>query len=162
MVLQRAARDLDVVERNRVVGELLVSFVPFAGDDDDVARLGKFDRARDRLRAIGNLFVAIGTKTFLGIGNDRVGIFLPWIIGSDDAEVGVFVGHARHERPLLFVAVAAAAKNNDQFSWRKFARGFENIQQRVGRMRVIDEDLELALGGNCFQSTRDLRRSPET
>src|SRR5437764_11261554 len=83
MVLQRAASDLDVIERNRVVGELLVSFVSFAGDDDDVARLGKFDRARDRLRAIGNLFVAIGTKTFRGIGDDRIGIFLPWIIGSD-------------------------------------------------------------------------------
>src|SRR2546421_167536 len=104
MVLQGAPGDLDVVERDRVVGEFLVGLVAFAGDEDDVARLRQLDCARDRLRAIGDFFVAIGAKTFLGIGDDRVGIFFPRIIGGDDAVIGVLVGDARHQWALLFIA----------------------------------------------------------
>src|SRR5256714_8692173 len=40
MVLQCPARDLNVVERDRVIGEFLVGLVALAGDQDDVARLG--------------------------------------------------------------------------------------------------------------------------
>ena len=48
-IFQRAARDLNVVERNGVIGEFLVGLVAFAGDEDDVARLRERDGARDRL-----------------------------------------------------------------------------------------------------------------
>ena len=39
MIFERAARDLDVIERDGVIGEFLIVFVPFAGDQNDVARL---------------------------------------------------------------------------------------------------------------------------
>ena len=62
--------------------------------------------------AIGDLFVALGAKAFLDFVDDRVGIFLPRIVGSDDAEVGVLIGSVRHERPLGAVAIAAAAEDD--------------------------------------------------
>ncbi len=70
-VLQRPPRDLDVVERNRVIGKFLVGLVAFAGDEDDVARLRERDGAGDRFRAIGDLLVTLGAKTFLDLGDDR-------------------------------------------------------------------------------------------
>ena len=57
MIFQRATRDLDVVERHRVIGEFLVGFVAFAGDQNDVARLRQLDGAGDRFGAIGNFLV---------------------------------------------------------------------------------------------------------
>ena len=74
-----------------VIGEFLVGLVALAGDQDDVARLRQRDRARDRLRAVGDLFVAIGAKSLFHFGDDRVGIFLPRIVGGDDAVIGILI-----------------------------------------------------------------------
>ncbi len=55
------------------------------------------------------------------------------------------------------VAIAAAAEDDDQFPRRKFAQRFEDIEQRVRRVRVIDEDLELALRRHRFEPPGNLR-----
>src|SRR6266568_3672897 len=38
MIFNRASRDLDIIERDRVVPELLISFVPLTGNQHNVAR----------------------------------------------------------------------------------------------------------------------------
>ena len=68
MIFHRAARDLDVVERHGVIGELLIIFVAFAGDQNDVARLRQLDGAANRFCAIGNFLVAIRAKAFFDLG----------------------------------------------------------------------------------------------
>jgi hypothetical protein len=72
-IFESAPRDLHVVERDRVVRELLVGLVAFPGDHDDVARLGERDCPRDRFGAIGDLLVALGTEAFLDFVDDRFG-----------------------------------------------------------------------------------------
>ena len=72
-----------------------------AGDENDVARLGQGDCAGDRFCAVGNFFVISGLNPFFTSAMIAPGIFLPRIIGSDDAVVGVLVGHASHQRPFL-------------------------------------------------------------
>ena len=80
MVFDRAARDLNIIERHGVVREFLISLVPLARDQDDVARLGDFHRASDRLGAVRNFFIMIGTKAFFYLGNNSVWILLARII----------------------------------------------------------------------------------
>ena len=71
MIFDRAARDLDVIEWDRVICELLIIFVPFARDQHNVARTGERNGAVDRLGAIDNFFVMIRAKTFFGFRDDR-------------------------------------------------------------------------------------------
>ena len=54
MIFNRAARDLEVIERNGVICELLVVFVPFACDQHNVAWTGKRNGPIDCLGAIDN------------------------------------------------------------------------------------------------------------
>ena len=72
MIFDRAARDLDVIERNRVIGELLIVFVPLASDQHNVPRTGKRNGTVNRFRAIDNFFVPIGAKAFFDLINDRI------------------------------------------------------------------------------------------
>ena len=67
-----------------------------------------------------------------------------------------------HERTLLPIAIAAATEDDNQFTRLQFAQRFQNIEQRVIRVRVIDEDLELTFRRNSFESTGNLRRFVET
>ena len=93
-----------------MIGKFLVGLVAFAGDENDVARLGEGDGAGDRLRAVGNRFEIVGAKSLLYVRDDGERIFLARIIGGDDAVVGVLIDDASHQRTLLFVAIAAAPK----------------------------------------------------
>jgi hypothetical protein len=64
MIFDRAARDLYVIERDGVICELLIIFVPFACNQHNVARASERNGAIDRLGAIDNLFIIIRVKTF--------------------------------------------------------------------------------------------------
>ena len=55
-------------------------------------------------------------------------------------------------RPALVVRAVRSA----------LAQGFEDIEQRVVRVRIIDENLELTLCRNGLKSTGNLRRSGQT
>ena len=133
--------------------------MPLAGDQDNVAWLGQLYCARDRFRAIGNLLVMIRLKPHFNFGDDRVRIFFPWIIRSDDAEIGILIHNPTHKRPFLPVAIAAASEDDDEAPRRKFAERFDDIEQRVVRVRVVDKNLKLPFRRNSFESSRNLRRS---
>ena len=80
LVFDRTSRDLNIIKRDRVVGELLVSFVTFSGDENDIARLGETDRAIDRFGAIDNFLVTVGTKSFFNLCDNFFRIFLARIV----------------------------------------------------------------------------------
>src|SRR5262249_52526922 len=142
--------------RDRVVGELLISLVAFAGDENDVARFGERDGAGYGLRAVGNGFEIGRAKTLFYLRDDRERIFFPRIIRGHDAVVGGLVRDSPHQRSLLFVAIAAGAKDDKQAARTQLAQSLENIEERVGSMSVIDEDLELTFCRHRFQSTWNL------
>src|SRR5947209_717982 len=120
MIFDRPARDLNIIERNRAIGELLVSFVSFACDQDNVARPGQLDRAGDRGRSIDNFLVLLQSKTFLDFGNNGGWIFFARIIGSDDGVIGISLHDLGHERALLPIAIAAATEDDEQATGIKF------------------------------------------
>src|SRR4051812_6180416 len=57
LVFERAASDRHVVEVDRAVGEFLIGFVAFPGDEDDVPHLREIDRTLNGGRAILDHFV---------------------------------------------------------------------------------------------------------
>ena len=57
MVLQCAPGHLDIVKRHGAIREFLISFVAFAGDQNDVARLRERDSAGDCLSTVNDFFV---------------------------------------------------------------------------------------------------------
>lgn len=96
MIFDRAARDLDVIKWDRVIGEFLIIFVSFTCDQHNVAWASERNGAIDCLRAIDNFFVMIRAKPFFGLGDDRARVFLARIIGSDDGVISEPVRHLRH------------------------------------------------------------------
>ena len=105
MILDRASRHLNVVERDGVIGELLIIFVSFARDQYDVARLSQFNRALDRFGAIDHFFVVSRAKSFFDLSDDCVRIFFARIVGRDDGVVGILIDHFGHQ------AVASAGRD---------------------------------------------------
>src|SRR5437016_11498903 len=110
MVFNRASRDLDIVERDRVIAELLIIFVSLARNQYNVSRSGERNSAVDRLGAINHFFVPIRAKTFFDFGDDRVWIFLARIIRGDDGIVSKAICHLSHQRALLPVAITARSE----------------------------------------------------
>ena len=77
-----------------VIGKFLVGLVPLPAIRTMSRGWASAIARAIASRAIGDFFVVIGAKTFLDFGDDRVRIFLPRIVGSDDAEVGILIDDA--------------------------------------------------------------------
>ena len=141
-----------------MIGELLVGLVALSGDEDDVARLGECDRARDRLGTVRHRFEIAGAKTFFDVGDDGERIFFARIVGSDDAVVGVLVGDPAHQRAFLFVTIAARAEDDDEAVRSELAQGLQHAEEGIVGVRVIDENLELAFRRDGLETAGHLRR----
>jgi len=127
-----------VVEGNRPVGKGLARLVALAGDEDDVALLRTLERGRDRGGAVGlALRRPVGPRQHLG--DDRLRIFAPRVVGRDDDDVRELGRDRSHPRPLLPVAVAAAAEHADDAARRERPRLGEDVRERRRRMGVVDE-----------------------
>src|SRR5437762_12750230 len=100
MVFDRASRDLDIVERDSVIGELLIIFVSLARNQYDVARSGERNGAINGLGAIDNIFIAIRAKSFFDLRDDGAWVFLARLIRCDDGVVSEAICHLRHQRTL--------------------------------------------------------------
>src|SRR5256886_4490119 len=62
MVFDRAPRDLNIIERDGVIGELLITLVPFACDQHNVARLRQRNGAANRRHSIDNFLDRKSTR----------------------------------------------------------------------------------------------------
>src|SRR5215469_15719463 len=157
MVFDRASRDLYIVEWDSVVCELLIIFVSLTGDQHDIARLCECDGATNRLCSIDNFLITIRMEAFFNLRDNHSRVLFAWIIGSDNRVIGVPIRHLAHQRTLLPVAVAAAAKNDDEPMGFKLAESLKNISQCVRCVRVVDENPKLPLCWNPFEPSRHLR-----
>src|SRR6267143_2202836 len=101
MVFNRASRDLDIVEWNRVIPELLIVLVSLPRNQYNVSRPRERNGAVDRFGAINHFFIPVRAKSFFDLGDDRVWIFLARIIRRDDGIVSQAIGHLSHQGTLL-------------------------------------------------------------
>src|SRR4029077_14967343 len=98
-----------------------------------------------------------GAKSFSYVRDNGEGIFLPRIIGGDDAVVSVLIGDASHQRAFLLVAIAACAEDENEAARSEFTQRFEDVEKGVVGVSVIDKDLELAFRRDGLEPPGNLR-----
>lgn len=63
-----------------MVGKLLIRFMAFTGDENDVTRAGEGDGFEDGFLAIDDDIVAALGEAGFDFGDDFAGVFLAWVI----------------------------------------------------------------------------------
>src|SRR5258707_3573455 len=162
MIFYRTSRDLNIVERDGVIRELLVIFVPLARDQNNVVRPCQFNGAINGPSPIDNFFIMSRSESLFDLGDDRVRILFARIIRGNDGVISMAIHYFGHQRTFLPVAIATTTENRNQPMRLKLAQGLEHIPQGVGGMRVVYENLKLSLRWNQFQASRYLRRLAKT
>ncbi len=141
-----------------MIAEFLVFLVAFPRDQNNISGLSHGDGPRDGFFPVDDLLVVLMFESGFDIANDRFRIFLPRIVRGDERIVSVLVRHRSHQRALCFVPVSTASKDQDQPVWIQIAAGFDDIQQRVVGMGIVDKHLKFPLGRHRLEATRDLGR----
>src|SRR5207249_2683869 len=108
-----------------------------------------------------NFLITTQPKAFFDLLDDCVRVFFARIVGSNDRVISMSIHHFAHQRTLLSVAIPATAKNDNQTMRLEFSQRFENVPERIRRMRVIHENLKLSLCWNQLQASGHLRRFAE-
>ena len=98
----------------------------------------ELDRARDRGRAV-RLDLDVADRAGDDRVDDRLRILAARIVVRDDHDVGELGGDAPHLRPLLAVAVAAAAEDAEHAPGRELARRAQQRLERDRLVRVVDD-----------------------
>ena len=80
MVFQRPQGYLDVIEGNRVIPELLMLLVTFAGDQYNIPRARQSDRSIDGFAPVDDRLKISSFETRHYIMDDRLGVFLAWVV----------------------------------------------------------------------------------
>ena len=109
---------------NGAVFQNLIIFVPFAGEQYDVARTSGRDRAMDRLAAVEFNFVFdVGAaQADQRVVDDIDRILTTRIVAGEYDVVAQFSGGLPHERALAAIAIAAAAEERDDAAAGERAR----------------------------------------
>ena len=131
-----------VVEVVFYVADDLIGFVPFARDEQDVARPGEHCGGADGLGTVDDAQEpGAGVEAGGHLVEDRPGRLVARVVRGEDGRIGVFHRDLRHLGPFGAVAVAAAAADDDQLLRRgaDLLDGLDDVFQCVGRMRIVDD-----------------------
>ena len=132
------AGDLGIVERMHFAADDLPGFVPFAGNDQQVARRELGNRRADRLAPVADLDRA--RRCIEDRATDSRRTLASRIVVGDIDAVGQAGRHLSHQGPLAGVAVATATEQRDQPAGSMRAQGLEHRRQSIRGMGVIDDD----------------------
>src|ERR1051325_1037029 len=104
---------------------------------------------------IGDLFVGLAglLNSLFCVAKNLVWIFGARIVGSQDYHIAQRSGRFTHRRALAAITISATAKQRDDSPLSYFTRRSENIQQRIIRVRVIDDDCEIAIVRHTLKSS---------
>ena len=114
--------------------------VPFSRYQHDVSFARGLDCPRDRRSPIRLDLQAARTSKHLLDDGERV--LASRVVGSDDRDVCELCGDSPHHRPLVAVAVAAAAEHADDTPGSEVSCFLEDALQRRRLVRVVDDHRE--------------------
>src|SRR5437867_11366906 len=144
--MEDLARDLAVVEGQHLGANDLVRFVSLACDHDGVAGASPVERCADGGSPLDLAAITAVTPAAPDAHHDLVedGLraFRARIVRRDPDAIGEARSNLTHDRPLAAVAIAAAAEDDAEATSRQLARGCQHALERVGGMRVVDDDQE--------------------
>ncbi len=138
----------------RVGGDDLVILVALAGDDDDVARHRLGHRRADGDPPVGIDEERVGHRRQDHV-DDRLWVLGARVVRGDHRQVGQLGHGSAHDRPLGRIAVTAAAEHADQPAAGERAQRAEDVAQRIGRVGVVDQDVEAGAVDHPLDPTRD-------
>jgi hypothetical protein len=115
--------------------------VALAGDEHDVAGLGLLHGPLDR-RAPVELDLDVAPAPLEDLGDDRARILAAGVVRRDDHDVRELGCDPAHQRPLLPVAIAARAEDDEHAAVCQVARRPQDVRERLRLVRVVDEHAE--------------------
>jgi hypothetical protein len=150
-------RLLAVVEVDLGLAEDLVVLVPLAGDEHHVAGAGETHRHADGRSPVGldeDLGAGLAHAGDDGV-DDGARLLGARVVRGDHRHVGVAGDDGAHPGPLGRIAIAAAAEDDDEPARRERAQRGDDPLQRVGRVGVVDDDVEAAAVGHPLDAAGD-------
>ena len=156
---------LMVGKRQHPVADDLAGFMTLAGDQQHVTGFELGDAGADRLARGRRSRVAPGAAARMA-ARMAAASSLRGLSSVTMTRSAFACGDAPHDRPLARVAVAAGAEHHDKPAARIRPQRFERLFQRIGLVRVIDEnrravavadEFEPALGALRFSSAANTR-----
>ena len=140
--------DLAVVEMMLDGPHDLIVLMALARDEHDITRTGCLDGIAYGLGAIGHDDVAVLVSLHADeyLLDDGIGVFRARVVACHDGDVGG-EGRGSHLGTLAMIAIATTAEDADDATLRDGTYGIDGLLDRVGRMRVVDEDTEIGTRG---------------
>ncbi len=126
-----------VVEVYGGVADYLFCLMAFAGHKHYVAGFGGGYGFGNGGGAVGlhhHAGAAVAAYARCHVGDDVVGVLVPWIVGCEHSHVGFLAYRARHERALAGVAVAAGAEHAPYggVAGSDVGNGIQHVSKGVG------------------------------
>ncbi len=111
----------------------------------------------DGVAVDGDVVGGAGRYAGLDLADDLARVLVPRVVAGDDDVIGDVGRRQAHLRALAGIAVAAAAEHHDEPSAAadQPANGAQRLAERVGLVRVIDEDHEAAVVRHGLESPAD-------
>lgn len=136
--------DLAVVEVMLDGPHDLIVLMALARDEHDITRIGCLDGIAYGLGAIGHDDVAVLVSLHADeyLLDDGIGVFRARVVACHDGDVGG-EGRGSHLGTLAMIAIATTTEDADDATLRDGTYGIDGLLDRVGRMRVVDEDTEI-------------------
>src|SRR5579863_9486750 len=139
--LECATRDIDVVERVLDARDFLIRLVALARDQHYIARPRLTQGLRNCLRAIALHDGRLRPRESVeNLRDDSIAVFVARIVVGDDDAIGQTFGDAAHLRAFARVALTAATEHANQFPGAVCTQTGQRLFERVGRMRIVDDD----------------------
>ena len=115
-----------------------------ARDEHDITRISCLDGIAYGLGAIGHNDVAVLVSLHADeyLLDDGIGVFRARVVACHDGDVGG-EGRGSHLGTLAMIAIATTTEDADDATLRDGTYGIDGLLDRVGRMRVVDEDTEI-------------------
>ena len=132
---------------------ILIVFMSFTGNQNDVVRSGLFNRITDGNSAI-NLDAFRIRYGRQNIVDDFLRIFQAWIVAGYDDFIRTLYGCCAHQGAFATISVTAAAKYAPQSRALRFdfLQSGECFFQCIGRVGVIDDDQRFAAVHNAIHA----------
>ena len=126
-----------------------IFLVALARKQKRFTRHGAKNGVGDGIFSIGKGDVIFFFHARKDIAADVLGGFASWVIVGDDGKIGVKLCDPAHFRALAVVAVAACTEKNGEL-FRMGTKSGERFFERIGGVRIIDENGDVSCIGQLF------------
>src|SRR5258707_15785308 len=120
-----------MIERKSAVSELLIFFMTFASDQNDIPRLCELNCAGNCLAPVKYRLESLNSEAGLDISYDLSRILFSGFVRRDDRIIRVLISSGSHQRAFTFVSIPSAAEHQHQAIRAQLTAGFSPLEERA-------------------------------